>query len=940
VPRGADVKRSMRGAGLAAAYALAAANAPAADRFATVTGTGAACSQASPCAFATAVGGPGTGDVVYVAAGTFTGTGSSVVTISTSLSLLGGWDGAATGPLVRDPAAHVSTLDGEDARRVVTITGAVDVTLDGFVITRGNASGLADGCSGETHGYNAPDGCGGGVLVYHTTATISNNRILGNTAAAASLGGPAGTGYGGGICVAGSDGVVVRGNIIADNVGSRVGHGMGGGIMAGWVRGILIEHNEISGNTASTAAAYAYGGGIALHVSSATIRGNTIAGNTDTDSIDRWGGNGSGLFVQYLTSTVTDNLFIANRGIDAVFLRRYGGEFSRNRVIANRSETAVEISVGDGEGTPVILDSNIIARQHANSGWGIRLEGSPSDPLAVTARHNTIASNGYGIGISVGPDTTATFTNTILADFWRGSEPTDPGASLTLDHSLFWDNIDDGDRGTNAFDGNPSFVNPLANDFHLLPGSAATDLGAATPLAADVDGDTRSLGAGPELGADEIAPRRFDFGTDASPVESGFSRVTATITTSASPLYGWSAGKVSARSRNAGTALTRDFHFATNATFSVTVPAGVYDLKLLLGDTGYAHDLMEISIEGVLQDTVSTTAGQVVQRTFRAVVLDGRLDVQLKDAGGSDPNAVINALEVTAVGFWKLDFGTAGSPLAPNYTRITHVTAYTPALGAGWLSGVVESRDRGTASPLTRDFNLTREARFAFDIPPDEYDVRVTLGDATRAHDLMGLLPFDGTPGPESSTAAGEFITTGLRIDHSTQQHVLRLKDMGGSDPNVVINALDVAPAPRLRFDFGTATSPLAPRYTRVTPASAYTPTYGFGWLTGVIGARNRTGADPLTRDFCFTHDGTFVADVPRGTYTVRVTVGDTTSLHDEIGVWLEGELLGTVTPAAVGAFVTHNYYDVDVADGQLTLRLEDRGGADVNAVINALEVW
>ena len=78
--------------------------------------------------------------------------------------------------------------------------------------------------------------------------------------------------------------------------------------------------------------------------------------------------------------------------------------------------------------------------------------------------------------------------------------------------------------------------------------------------------------------------------------------------------------------------------------------------------------------------------------------------------------------------------------------------------------------------------------------------------------------------------------------------------------------------------------------------------------------------------------------DAPSGTYDVTLVLGDTGNFsHDQMGVFLEGAQVGTVSTA--GGEVTTVTYSTQVSDGQLTLRIADLGGSDVNVVINGLEV-
>ena len=140
---------------------------------------------------------------------------------------------------------------------------------------------------------------------------------------------------------------------------------------------------------------------------------------------------------------------------------------------------------------------------------------------------------------------------------------------------------------------------------------------------------------------------KFDFGTPSSPLESGYTRVTHSTVFTPAAGYGWSAGAISSFDRATGTALTRDFNYMPDGTFSVNVPNGRYQVKAILGDLGsYAHDQVGVYIEGTLKDTVSTAARQIVNRSYEVDVADQQLTFRLRDLGGSDRNAVIEALEL------------------------------------------------------------------------------------------------------------------------------------------------------------------------------------------------------------------------------------------------------------------------------------------------------
>ncbi len=63
--------------------------------------------------------------------------------------------------------------------------------------------------------------------------------------------------------------------------------------------------------------------------------------------------------------------------------------------------------------------------------------------------------------------------------------------------------------GGNSLTGNPAFVNPASDDYHLGTGSAAIDNGVSVGITTDIDGDPRPLGGGFDIGYDEVEPHRL-----------------------------------------------------------------------------------------------------------------------------------------------------------------------------------------------------------------------------------------------------------------------------------------------------------------------------------------------------------------------------------------------------------------------------------------------
>jgi len=93
-----------------------------------------------------------------------------------------------------------------------------------------------------------------------------------------------------------------------------------------------------------------------------------------------------------------------------------------------------------------------------------------------------------------------------------------------------------------------------------------------------------------------------------------------------------------------------------------------------------------------------------------------------------------------------------------------------------------------------------------------------------------------------------------------------------------------------------------------------------------------------VIRDFNATPDGTFLVDLPAGTYDVRLTLGDDARIRDQVVVNLQGVDVDTVSTEA-GRFVSKTYTAEVTAEGggQLAVRLEDLGGATGRAAIDGL---
>ena len=156
--------------------------------------------------------------------------------------------------------------------------------------------------------------------------------------------------------------------------------------------------------------------------------------------------------------------------------------------------------------------------------------------------------------------------------------------------------------------------------------------------------------------------------------------------------------------------------------------------------------------------------------------------------------------------------------------------------------------------------------------------------------------------------------------------------------------AIEPAADGAYRFDFGTATSPVATGYQQALTTSLYTAQAGWG-VTVPAGvtlfdryrAGSRTPADPLAEDFVAGTTWGFNVDLADGEYDVTVTIGDslTTASGTNATVTLEGAAQTRQTTAR-GTSTTATFRTV-VADGQLTIGFTGSGlGAFVNGLVVA----
>jgi len=380
-------------------------------------------------------------DEIRVAGGVYTDPAGTVADLDKTVTLVGGWNADFT---TRDPGAHPTVLDAERRGRVVYISGPVSPTIDGFIITGGDA-----------HDESERAGEGGGVCSFDSSPIIQNNVITNNIA----YRGASPWGFGGGIYLRGvSSRGIIRDNRIVSNTASTTYYGLGGGVCL--FRGAAeLRGNEIERNTAGAGGAGAY----VYESHGSVFSQNHIISNTTTISPTR-SGTGGGLYIEFTSPfTLTNNVIAQNYANNAggLYVHGYDNYDSTGNLVNN-----------------TIADNNL--------GPGGEAIGH-TRVVTLTLTNNIIAGHTYGLtGRGVTGASYTLFYDNALGDVWCVG-PVDSTHEITGQ--------------------DPQFVNPQTWDYHLRQDSPAIDTGdpAGVPPAPliDIDGQRRPGAGRVDIGADE-----------------------------------------------------------------------------------------------------------------------------------------------------------------------------------------------------------------------------------------------------------------------------------------------------------------------------------------------------------------------------------------------------------------------------------------------------
>ena len=216
---------------------------------------------------------------------------------------------------------------------------------------------------------------------------------------------------------------------------------------------------------------------------------------------------------------------------------------------------------------------------------------------------------------------------------------------------------------------------------------------------------------------------------------------------------------------------------------------------------------------------------------------------------------------------------------------------------------------------------------------PDIYAWDVQAGDTVQFNAFLpGDGPYlfeNGLNGIDGShlrlalyDPSGLLVATGseelLYTAELTGQYLVEVSAENGFGEYYLEHDPGVTPPPGI--DFGLEGGEVWDPYVRAD-TEAYDPAVGFGWIGTPTGLSvfERTIGNELARDQAVMRNGTFVVDVPNGTYNIDIHLG-VTRRRTELQVNIEGinEQFFTI----LGPNVTYSF-NRTVTDGQLTLEFD-----------------
>ena len=343
---------------------------------------------------------------------------------------------------------------------------------------------------------------GGGLQGTFDLITINNAQFISNTA----------TTNGGGLQANGS--IKINDTFFAANQSGNAGGALytSGSV---WITDTSVISNSAAGNGGglyinSNLAAWhivvqgnssgGHGGGIYEGSIVSSFEGNTLSNNLAA-------GDGGGMYVRFRMEADANNRFeanVANGAGGGLYMGRQWLFLSESVFVDNQATIGGGLIITTtAPGTTGHSLINILFASNSASTAGAAIYYNSTRPIDLI--HATIADTATNPTSAIAVNNgTVVISNTIIASHTVGIAQI--SGTVTANANLYYGNIVDqsgtinGNNG-NQF-GNPGFMNPATDDYHIGAG-AAIDTGLDAGVFTDIDGDSRPSGAGFDMGFDE-----------------------------------------------------------------------------------------------------------------------------------------------------------------------------------------------------------------------------------------------------------------------------------------------------------------------------------------------------------------------------------------------------------------------------------------------------
>ncbi|MBB3112165.1 fibronectin type 3 domain-containing protein [Paenibacillus phyllosphaerae] len=474
--------------------------------------------------------------------------------------------------------------------------------------------------------------------------------------------------------------------------------------------------------------------------------------------------------------------------------------------------------------------------------------------------------------------------------------------------------------------------------------------------------------------------KKFDFGTKTSPVMEGYIGVHDSLLYTADLGYGLEASVVS-RLRSGGDDATNDFILGTAYVFKVDLPNGEYDVTVYSGDllTGTSTTKTTIALEGETKGTVSSRQA-ITQATYRAVVTDGQLTVNVSGTGaGGYLNALVIEQVVqkapatpTGLAVTSIQAGAATSSVALQWDSVAEAASYNvyrKEAGAesftklGSVTNAAAYTDTTVAVGNTYEYQVTAVGASSLESAPSgSVSAEVKLPEIAPVAPINLAATSVTDAGIQLSWSAAEYATsytiyrsdaaegtyteigtntsptyTDSSADTSKVWHykVKAANAHGTSDYSAAAASSIYTPPAELpegaiKLDFGSGA--VADGYIGVAASTAYTPSLHYGFADpSKVTAEDRGTGDAIKSDFVSPQDTSFHIDLPNGDYKVELVAGDAADAS-EIAIKAETIQKVQTTSKVAGEYLEMEF-KIALVDGQLNL---DFAGAapKLNALI------